>query len=293
MQLRLREAMAERHEHHLVVVARVGDAVLECAVAGEPLAFAHRNISDEYALLLPSGDPLLDAFKGRTVIGDARVKHGAGDLVLHPHGALHWPGKLRPPYERIELPVRPRLLSVVICAARPSPPGEPREAFVIDTARHDPGPIGHIADARIELVRGPCDVEGPGVLVDIDRATLAPLPARFEGARGLALAGAPVARPPPIPDTPFHLEPRPLPVSIGNVTLTEPDFWLARMLFRVALHGLRLGYVETYNGFFCDDTGDLSLGFRGGPSATVPRAEAIRALHHLYCAVAPPGYIEV
>jgi hypothetical protein len=65
------------------------------------------------------------------------------------------------------------------------------------------------------------------------------------------------------------------------------------MLFRVALHGLRLGHVETYNGFFCDDSGDLVLGWKDGPSATVPRGDAIATLRHLYCAVAPPGYVEV
>jgi len=316
----LRAVMVGRNEHHLVVVARVGGAVLECAVAGEPLAFAHRNISDEYAILLPTGDPLLDAFQGRTFIGDdGRVKHGAGDLVLNPYGAPHWPGKLRPPYTPLDLPVRPRVLSLVLCAARPCPPGDrplgatpgreadlKADAALVDTRRHAEGLVGVVADARLELVRGPRAVDGPGVIVDLDRAVLETLPAAFQGARGLALVGAPVLPPPPIPAPPFAYQAAPLPISVGDLTLRAvsdttvragdaeiPRHWLARMLFRVALHGLRLGHVETYGGFFCEDREDLVLGVRGAALARVPRERALEVLEELYCAVAPPGYVEV
>jgi hypothetical protein len=144
------------------------------------------------------------------------------------------------------------------------------------------------------------------VLVDLDRADLSTLPGPLLGGRGLALIGAPVAAPPPIPAPPFTLAPTPLPIAVGAVTIEEvsdqsvrvgtaeiPRLWLARTLFRVALHGLRLGYVETYGGFFCDDSADLTIGVVGGPRASVPRPDAVAVLEQLYDAVAPPGYAEV
>src|SRR4051812_3981325 len=86
----LPDLMRGRTEHQLVVVGTVGDAQIECVTFSEPLAFAHANISDEYAVLLPTGDAMLDAFQGRTFVsarnsGDdvARYKHGCLDLVLH------------------------------------------------------------------------------------------------------------------------------------------------------------------------------------------------------------------
>ena len=97
----LRELVArpERFEHHLVVVARVGDAQLEVATASEPLYFAHVNVSDEYAIALPTGDDIVDRFPLRTFLTNAssgqdvaRYNHRAGDLVLHPLGLMHWPG---------------------------------------------------------------------------------------------------------------------------------------------------------------------------------------------------------
>lgn len=86
-------------------------------------------------------------------------------------------------------------------------------------------------------------------------------------------------------------------VAIGDTTTDTPRYWLARMLFRVALHGLRLGTIETYGGVFTDDRDPaaLSLGIRTASSRTaitIPRAGAIAALERLYRAIAPPGYRE-
>lgn len=87
-------------------------------------------------------------------------------------------------------------------------------------------------------------------------------------------------------------------VTIGDATVEVPRFWLARMLYRVALHGLRMGYAETYGGFFVDDREEATvrIGVRvsGGTitAMTVPRAAALRAVERLYRAVAPPGYRE-
>ncbi len=104
-------ARPRRFEHHLVVVAGLGPAQLEIVTASEPLAFAHHNISDEYAMALPTGDAMIDAFPLRTFLTDpssftdvGRINHRVGDLVLHPHGLLHWPGRLRPPYAPFRFP---------------------------------------------------------------------------------------------------------------------------------------------------------------------------------------------
>jgi hypothetical protein len=334
----LRALMADeaRLEHHLIVVARVGGAVVECATASEPLAFAHRNISDEYAVMLPTGDPLLDSCSARTFIGTdeapeaGRVKHGVGDLVLHPHGFVHWPGKLRPPFTpmRFAPGMRRRGLTLVVCAAAPCPPGArplgatpgregdvkadaPLPLLLCDTRRAAAGPVGAVADARLELVHGPGAPAGPGVLVDLDSAELLELPAAWEGTRGLAIRGPDAALAPPPASPPFALfedaAATALPMAVGPVVVEAvddatvrigaalvPRHWLARLLFRVPLHGYRLGRVETYGGFFCDDSdaAGVTLGVRGGPVTTVPRAHASAVLEALYRAVAPPGYRE-
>jgi hypothetical protein len=72
------------------------------------------------------------------------------------------------------------------------------------------------------------------------------------------------------------------------------------MLHRVALHGLRIGYAETYGGFFVDDRGeDVRMGVRNGDGAgsgvssvMVARAEALEVIERMYRAVAPAGYRE-
>jgi len=131
--LRELAARPERFEHHLVVVARVGDAQLEVATASEPLYFAHVNVSDEYAIALPTGDEIVDRFPLRTFLTDAatgedvaRYNHRVGDLVLHPLGLMHWPGRLRPPYEPLAIPrgMRRCGLSLVFCACVPTPAGD-------------------------------------------------------------------------------------------------------------------------------------------------------------------------
>ena len=78
--------------------------------------------------------------------------------------------------------------------------------------------------------------------------------------------------------------------------MQTPRYWLARTLFRVALHDVRLGYVETYGRVFFDDrSGDLEVGVHGEDSrksVTVPRAEAMAFVERMYRAVAPVGYRE-
>jgi hypothetical protein len=67
-----------------------------------------------------------------------------------------------------------------------------------------------------------------------------------------------------------------------------PRHWLARLLFRLALHGFRLGRVETYGGFFAADHEDgVTIGVPG--TSAVARPEEIE---RLYRAVAPDGYTE-
>lgn len=357
--LREMSAREDRFEHHLVVVARVGDAQLECATASEPLYFAHANVSDEYALMLPTGDPMLDLFQARTFVTDrasgadvARYRHGAFDLVLHPWGFLHWPGRLRPPYEVFQFGpgMRRRGLSLVACAARPRPPGERplgapagREADV--KRERDDVPVyladtrgaattAVVADATLELLVEPDRVAPPRggylVVLDADGAAfdacdLAHVPpgAALEtpGVRRALLfsSATAYAEPPPpswtsalAPPIPPYEDAAPgaLPVELGPGLVARakderwvevagaevPRYWLARFLFRVVLHELRLGYVETYGGFFVDDgegVGDaVTLGVRGGPRVAVPRAAALPLVERLYRAVAPPGYLE-
>ena len=68
----LRELVARpgRYEHHLLVCATIDGVQLEVATASEPLYFAHVNLSDEYALALPTGDALVDRFPLRTFLSD-------------------------------------------------------------------------------------------------------------------------------------------------------------------------------------------------------------------------------
>ena len=125
---------------------------------------------------------------------------------------------------------------------------------------------------------------------------------------------------PPPPFAPYEdAAPGALPLRLGGLAVEEapegtvlvalddggggaarvPRYWLARMLFRAALHGLRLGYVETYGGLFLDDGGGdapaVELGLRtasGKASIAIPRGEALAAVERLYRAVAPAGYRE-
>ena len=77
-------------------------------------------------------------------------------------------------------------------------------------------------------------------------------------------------------------------ISIAGSHTEVPRYWLARMLFRVALHPMTLNYVETYGGFYISDHAGLRAGIRGGASTPITLAQ----LEQLYRAVAPPGYTE-
>jgi NAD(P)H dehydrogenase (quinone) len=367
--LRELAARPERFEHQLVVCATLGRTQLEIVTASEPLYFGHINLSDEYALALPSGDPIVDRIPLRTFLTDistgadvGRYNHRSGDLVLHPVGYLHWPGRLRPPYEPFDIPpgVRRCGLSLVFCASERTPGNPPalipppgREADVkayvapappmlLAAIDGPPGTIARIGTTELLLVerrgrisppRGGwvvvlgADAESPYAACDLIRVPPgASLDARSI-LRALVLADPEAAPDPPppswrtLPPPPFapfeDVAPGPLPfrygaltvdparsgavvVSIDGVTAAVPRYWLARMLFRVALHGLRLGYVETYGGLFIDDqplrTGHaIELGLRTPSrraSMAVPSEDVLGVIEQLYRSVAPPGYRE-
>jgi multimeric flavodoxin WrbA len=364
----LKEIVARpgRFEHHLIVVATIDGTQLEITTASEPLYFAHVNFSDEYALALPSGDELVDRFPLRTFLTDARTNediarynHRIGDLVLHPVGKMHWPGRLRPPYDPFELPpgMRRAGLSLVYCASKTTPstwcplplPAEragdaksyadEAPPMILASMRGQPGVVARIASTSLELVEVPKAIErphgayvivleadpgGPFAACDLVRV---PEGAKLDGAgiaRALVFASdtAPPDPAPPswreAPKPPFATfedgEPGKLPfeahglgateaseatvkLSIGERSTETPRYWLARTLYRVALHGFRLGYVETYGGAFVDDRGvALRVGFRVkkdvDAATLVPREEAMAFVESLYRAVAPAGYRE-
>jgi hypothetical protein len=83
-------------------------------------------------------------------------------------------------------------------------------------------------------------------------------------------------------------------VAIGGRSAVVPRHWLARMLFRIALHPPVLGYVETYGGFFYDDRAPegVRVGLRGGGEVVLAHAEAMGLVEALYRAVPPDGYTE-
>jgi hypothetical protein len=364
----LRELIArpDRFEHHLVACATVGHVQLEVVTASEPLYFAHVNVSDEYAVALPTGDALVDGFPFRTFLSDPRTgadvgryNHGVGDLVLHPVELMHWPGRLRPPYHPLPIPPGMRRcgLSLVYCANRPIgatpvdvpvPAGRagdvkayvapaPRVALARVLGDGAPGVVARIDDTALELVERPAAIErarGAWVAVleaDAGAALAAcdlvrvPAGARLEtpGVVGALVLSSERAEPDPIPPS-WHALPAPpfapyedgapgaLPivvdglrvedrgadavaVTVGAETSEVPRYWLARMLFRVALHGMRLGTVETYGGFFVDDRDDVELGLRTAAARAgvkLPRERALAVIERLYRAIAPAGYRE-
>jgi hypothetical protein len=362
----LRDLIARpgRFEHHLMVVASLGVAQFEAVTASEPLYFTHRNISDEYALAMLTGDAMIDAFPLRTFISDfdsgedvGRVNHRAGDLVMHPYGLLHWPGKLRPPYAPIPFPpgMRKTGLSLVYCASKHTPPRDRplfvsagREAdakaygpspvpFLLADTAHDPTCVaGAIGDTTLQLLVAPARIAPArgGFLAVLEASAgsayfagdLVRIPPGEEvPAEGIAralLLSSPSAEPDPAPPSwaevplgpfptfeegergtlPFQAHGLSVEAASGasvRVALDQggsgevPRYWLARMLFRMALHGYRLGYLETYGGFYSDDSsGDLRIGLRGRGHVTIPRGEAPAAVERLYRAVAPEGYTE-
>lgn len=367
--MNLREIVArkERFEHHLLVAATIDGAQLEVVTASEPLAFAHINCSDEWAVALPTGDDLVDRFPYRTFLTDpttgedvGRYNHRAGDFVLHPQGLLHWPGRLRPPYEVFAFPPGMRRcgVSVVYCAGRFTPHGDtgrrvpaareadakayatPEPPMVIAPLSGGPGRVGHVGTTTLELIERPrqlaptrggyvlvleADAGAPWCPCDLVRVPEGGSLAASGIARALLFASE-VASPdpapplwrahPPPPFAPFEeAEPGTLPFECGGLRIERasdatvtcaigdganpvevPRHWLARMLFREALHGMRLGYVETYGGLYVDDRGeDVRIGLRRGAGRAevrVPRAEAGAVLERMYRAVAPAGYRE-
>jgi hypothetical protein len=362
--LRALAARPARLEHHLTVVATIGPAQLEIATASEPVAFAHLNLSDEYALTMATGDPLIDGFAGRTFLFDpgtleavGRLQHRAGDLALNPYGLLHWPGQLRPPYAPPAFPpgLRRCMLMLIACASRVSPPDEDRPVFVTegrgdavkalsprpvplylaDTTCEPSRTLGAVAGATLSLLVSPSRIAPPrgGYLVVLSASAESPyfpgdlihLPPLAEAPvagldRALLFAsGSTPADPPPpswsdVPAAPFPTFEEgargALPVTVQGLTLealsatevtvrldgksaTVPRYWLARTLFRAALHGFRIGYVETYGGFFYDDRGGRHrLGVRGVGEVTLAEEEMRDAVERIYRAVAPEGYTE-
>lgn len=365
--LRTLVARPERYEHHLMVCATVDGAQLEITTASEPLYFSHINLSDEYAIALPTGDELVDRFPLRTFLSDPRTgedvgryNHRVGDLVLHPEGLLHWPGRLRAPYEPFDFPPGMRRcgLSLVYCASEPTPatpppPGRPAaseedaKAYVtppppmaLASTRGQPGVVARVGRTNLTLVEVPkelslphggwvvvleaersspyaaCDLlripeeatlntagivralvlsserkapdETPAAWREVPEAAFAPFEAEAPGALPLELSAMRVA----------ELSPSFVSIAIGDASTEVPRYWLSRMLHRVAMHKLRLGYAETYGGFFVDDReDDVRVGLRGAAgqepaSVTLPRAEAMAAIERLYRAVAPAGYRE-
>jgi multimeric flavodoxin WrbA len=344
MNLRELASRPDRFEHHLVVFARIGGAQLEVAAASEPLYFGHRNISDEFALALSTGDDLVDKFPLRTFLSDTpgdvgRYNHRTGELVLHPLGFMHWPGRLRPPYEMPAIPpdMRRSVLSLVYCANVPTPsarvehpaadaraksyvsPAPPMS--IVDVRAHN-GVIASVGATTLEVVSGAIAPTRGGWVVDLDTLEVHRLGPgdRLERSRALLFSSRD-AEPDPVPPAwsalplpPFApLEDLPrsaLPFTHGPLSVVErsettvavtledaiaevPRHWLARTLFRLGLHDLRLGYIETYGGMSFDDHagGDLDVGI-GGATFRIPRAEALAFVERLYRAVAPPGYTE-
>ncbi|MBX3270720.1 MAG: hypothetical protein KF729_10685 [Sandaracinaceae bacterium] len=366
--LRALAAREGRLEHHLVVVARTGDAQLELVTASEPLFFAHDNVSDEHVLALGSGDPLLDAMPIRTFLSDpasgedvARLLSRAHDLVLHPFGWSHWPGRLRPPFEPPHAPPgvgRRAGLSVVLCAARPTAPSGPpprvsahraddAKAYVeegpplglIELASAGDGALAAIDDVTLSLAPPPFAPPAGGWVLLLDGDTpgafagdlvRVPRGARFDPdvARALVIA-SPTREPSPppavwqrVPERPFDppvargpratigalslavVSPTEVEARLGERSARVPRYWLARMLYRIALHtalddGLRVaprpcfGRVETYGGLYYDDRdGAFRFGLRGGASVTVSAGALVDELAAAYAAVAPQGHTE-
>jgi hypothetical protein len=289
-----------------------------------------------------------------------RYNHRAGDLVLHPEGLLHWPGRLRPPYEPFDFPPGMRRcgLSLVYCASIPTRrasslpsatvgPSEDMKSYVtpappmaMASTRGHAGVLARIGRTSLALLELPQEISPPhGGWVVVLEAEAGSEHAACDLVRvpeGVTLDGAGILRAllltsdakspdptppawrevPPPPFAPFEeREAEPLPLELGGIRIDAispsfvsvairgaksevPRYWLARMLHRVAMHGFRLGYAETYGGFFVDDReGEIRFGLRG-PKGSVAshvalsRADAGAAIERMYRAVAPIGYRE-
>jgi hypothetical protein len=347
-----------------MVVAQIGTTQLEIPTASEPLAFAHVNLSDEYVIALPTGHAMLDSVPFRVFISDIatgedvlRLQHRVLDMVLHPYGYLHWPGRVRPPYAAPAMPpgMRRTGLALALVANQRTPPATDRELWIspgreegaklvgdsgvpvllAQLDQEQPRVLARISDTRWELLVDPGQIEPPrgGYLCVLDPAPESDFFATDllfipEGAslhatgirRALLMwSSANTAEPPPpswdrIADAPFmplsQGSTHSLPVALDGLRIEPlddarvrvhlrhavrdiPRYWLARLLFRVALHGYRLGYVETYEGFFVDDTGgNYRVGLRGEGHVATTYDELRRFIEHAYRAVAPASYSE-
>ena len=147
---------------------------------------------------LHTGDPLIDGFPLRTFLSDpdsgadlGRINHRVGQLVLHPDGLLHWPGRLRAPYQPFDFPegMRRTGLSFVCCGAEPAPAGErplfvsegldgatkayterPVPFLLADLGAESARPLGRIGATTLELLVEPPSVEAArgGYLLVLD-----------------------------------------------------------------------------------------------------------------------------
>jgi hypothetical protein len=168
--------------------------------------------------------------------------------------------------------------------------------------------------------------EPGGPLAEGDLVRIPPGAALAGAARALVLAHPGVAPEPPpaswerLPAPPFAPAGDPdapeggqLPLALGGLSFQAVDAetvqvasdgpagrhaalvprrWAARMLFRAALHGLRLGRIETYGGLYWDDRGGMRLGIRGGGEVALDPRDALATIERLYRAIAPDGYTE-
>src|SRR5690606_32966409 len=146
------------------------------------------NVSDEWVVTLPTGNPMLDSFAPRIFIQDvasgedeSRFQQRNLELVLHPFAHLHWPGTLRPPYAPPPVPpgMRQCGLTLVYCSGVRTPPRGDRPLRVagdlealgkgdpsiprahLDMRREGPGVVARVGETRLELLVSPGRVAPP------------------------------------------------------------------------------------------------------------------------------------
>ena len=165
-----------------------------------------------------------------------------------------------------------------------------KESFLCagDLFRLEPGATLDCGGARVLWMHGTLAPEPP------PHSWSATPPAPFAPFEEAPAGSLPVARHGLIVEETSETE---VEVCIGDTRAFVPRYWLARFLFRLALHGYQLGYVETYGGLWYDDRcGDWRLGLRSGSERqfiSVPTVVALQKLvEDLYRAVAPRGYRE-
>jgi hypothetical protein len=183
---------------------------------------------------------------------------------------------------------------------RPTTVAAPRGAYVV-VLEVEPGVLHHACDL-IHVPPG-ATLDAKGILRALVFGSVAhdvdPPPASWD-----RVPGSPMA---PLEDVaraslPFArdgvrvtaLDPERVQVTLGEAEAVVPRHWLARMLFRIALHPPVFGYVETYGGLYYDDRSreTVRLGLRGGSEIVLRPDDALRLVEGLYRAVAPEGYTE-